>query len=330
MKVFQRMIMHHHCLLVLSLFLAFSHLGIVHGIAKDLEPEDIIASVDGNPVYVGELNLILAERFRNQPLDSIDVDLKRATCHLLAQRRLALRALRKVGGEPLAQMVQNEIDAFIMEAKRRGSTLQHQAKARSSDAASLLVDLSWRVAWGAYLKSKLTDENLRRYFEKNATSYNGTRYRISQIFIRPASTSEVDIVASVKSLSSLASEIQTAGEREIAFADAARQYSESSTAQSGGDLGWVESDGDLPAGLMKEVRKLPVGSVSRPLRSPLGVHLLFLHELEKGSLTFEELTDISLLRRDAANAMFEALVESEAETEVVWHLDALKPPSGQQ
>ena len=318
------------CSRVLILILLCIHLGITEGIAEDFAPDDIIASVDGNPVYIGELNLILAERFRNQPLNSINVDFKRATCHLLAQRRLALRALRKVGGEPLAQMVQNEVDAFVAEAKRRGSTLQDQAAARSSDAASLLVDLSWRVAWGAYLKSKLTDENLRRYFEKNAAAYNGTKYRVSQIFIRPASTSEVDIVASVKSLSALASEIQTADDREVAFADAALQYSESSTAQTGGQLGWVESDGDLPVGLMREVRKLPVGSVSRPLRSPLGVHLIFLHELEKGKLNFDELTDISLLRRDAANAMFEALVESESETEVVWHLDVLKPPKDRQ
>ena len=50
---------------------------------EELEATDIIASVDGNPVYVGELNLILAERFPNQPIDSIDIDLKRATCHVL-------------------------------------------------------------------------------------------------------------------------------------------------------------------------------------------------------------------------------------------------------
>lgn len=294
---------------------------------EGLAADEIIASVDGNPVYVGELNLILAERFPNQPIESIDIELKRATCHLLAQRRLALRALRRVGGDALAQMVQNETDAFITEVKRRGSTLQQQANARSSDSASLLVDISWRVAWGAYLKSKLTETNLRRFFTSNSSAYDGTTYRVSQIFMRPTSTSPLDILETVKTLSAFASEIQTSEEREKVFADLAREHSQSPTAESGGQLGWIESEGDLPAGLVREIRAVPVGSVSKPLRSPSGVHLLFVHEIKKGEMTYDELIDMSLLRRDAANAMFQALVDSETETTVRWHLDLLKPPS---
>ena len=71
---------------------------------------------------------------------------------------------------------------------------------------------------GAYLKSKLTDTNLRRYFEANAIAYNGTRYRVSQIFIRPVSTSQADITSAIKDLSGLAADIQTQENREIAFA----------------------------------------------------------------------------------------------------------------
>lgn len=295
--------------------------------AEELAPDEIIASVDGNPVYVGELNLILAERFPNQPIDSIDLELKRATSHVLAQRRLALRALRRAGGAALSQMVQNEIDAFLSEVKRRGSSLKQQASARSSDSASLLVDISWRVAWGAYLKSKLTESNLRRFFTANANAYDGTQYRVSQIFMRPVSTSPLDILETVKTLSSFASEIQTSEDREVTFVELAKQHSQSSTAESGGQLGWIDSEGDLPAGLVRAVREVPVGSVSSPIRSPIGVHLLFVHEIKKGKITYDELIDMSLLRRDAANAMFQTLVDSESETPVVWHLDLLKPPS---
>ena len=72
--------------LSLSIYLMMMLVGGFNAIVfgEELEATDIIASVDGNPVYVGELNLILAERFPNQPIDSIDIDLKRATCHVLA------------------------------------------------------------------------------------------------------------------------------------------------------------------------------------------------------------------------------------------------------
>ncbi len=295
-------------------------------LAQQHEADEIIASVDGDPVRVGELNLILAERFQGQALDSLSNDLKRATAHVLVQRRLALRELRKRGGASLAKMVQNQLDVFEAEVLRRGSTVREQAAARGADTASFLVDLAWRVAWGAYLKSKLTDENLRAFFASNPSAYNGTKYQVSQIFIRPASTEAADVKATVDSLKSLQEEIGQSEDVVSAFANAARLHSQSPTAELGGDLGWVESEGDLPAGLLRALRGMEPETISDPIRSSFGAHLVFLHDVEQGEGTYEQLTDASSLRRDAADAMFKTLVDSQSSTDVMWHLDDLIPP----
>ena len=120
-----------------------------------LEPGDPIAAIDGEPVYLGELNLILTERFKTRDLDALGLDIQRATATLLVQRHLAMKTLETQGGDVLQGMIRRQLESFAAEAKRRGSSIQEQAKARLADENSLSADLAWRVAWGQYLKSKL-------------------------------------------------------------------------------------------------------------------------------------------------------------------------------
>lgn len=141
---------------------------------KPHRAEDPIASVDGHPVFVGEMNLTIAERLGPGKLQRAGVDLKRATVLLLVRRHLAMKTLTDSGGGVLATMIQRRIDATIEELRRRDSSLSQYAEARMADEKSLVADLSWKVAWGQYMKSKMNDKNLRLYFEKNRDRYGGT------------------------------------------------------------------------------------------------------------------------------------------------------------
>jgi hypothetical protein len=148
--------------------------GDAQALAEDqLEPGDPIAAIDGEPVYLGELNLILTERFRLQDLEAIPIEVQRATALLLVRRHLALKTLEAQGGDALRSLIGKRIEAFAAEAKRRGSSVEQQAKARASDEKSLNADLAWRVVWGEYLKSKMTEQNLRRFFDKHPQTYGG-------------------------------------------------------------------------------------------------------------------------------------------------------------
>ncbi len=89
----------------------------------------------------------------------------------------------------------------------------------------------------------------------------------------------------------------------------------------------MQKDGDLPGSLMTTIRKMKTGEVSAAIQSPLGVHLLLLHRVEAGDLKFEDLTDQAQLRRDAANALFDALLRERSETQVNWLVRDLKPPA---
>ena len=79
---------------------------------------------------------------------------------------------------------------------------------------------------------------------------------------------------------------QSAGLR----AAAARKYSQSPDAAKGGDLGFFSRNEKLPA--FNEAFNLPVGSVSKPIKSRFGYHLLKVVEKQPSKkLQFEEARD---------------------------------------
>jgi hypothetical protein len=289
-------------------------------------PSDPIAAIDGEAIYLGELNLILSERLKVRDLDNLGIEVQQATAALLIRRHLAMKSLEQQGGDVLQSMIRRQVESYAAEARRRGSSLEQQAKSRMADENSLTADIAWRTAWSQYLKSTLNEANLRRYFDQQRDRYAGNRWEVSQIFVKMDTRDAESVKASVVKMSALADELRSSGAVAQAFADAAQQHSDSGSAAEGGMVGWVEKDGDLPSSVMAAVRKTKSGQISEPVQSPLGMHLVYVHRAEEGKLTFDDLTDQAQLRRDAADALFDALVAKQKDAKVVWFLRALKPP----
>ena len=141
-------------------------------------PSDPIAAIDGEPIFLGELNLILTERLKARDLDRVGIQVQQATAALLVRRHLALASLKQEGGDALQAIVDRQIESFASEAKRRGSSLEQHARARLADQKSLEADIAWRASWGQYLKSRLNETNLRRFFERERATYAGGRWEV--------------------------------------------------------------------------------------------------------------------------------------------------------
>ena len=63
----------------------------------------------------------------------------------------------------------------------------------------------------------------------------------------------------------------------------AREYSESATAEAGGDAGWVLS-GELRPEVESVLREMPAGRVSPPIRVPGGIYLIALRAKNEGGV----------------------------------------------
>ncbi len=100
-------------------------------------PDDPFASISGEPIFLGELNLILVERLRIRDLDRVAPEVQQATALMLVRQHLALRSLRKQAGPSLDSLIDRQIESFASDAKRRGSSLEDYAKKRKSTERSL-------------------------------------------------------------------------------------------------------------------------------------------------------------------------------------------------
>ena len=61
------------------------------------------------------------------------------------------------------------------------------------------------------------------------------------------------------------------------FEKVAQEYSDDSTAKSGGNIGWKKEQ-DLPQLFNDEIAKINVGEITKPFRSPSGFHILKINE----------------------------------------------------
>lgn len=87
-----------------------------------------------------------------------------------------------------------------------------------------------------------------------------------------------------------------AAEQELAkntnFADVARKYSEGSTGQNGGSLGWFQLT-DLAPELQDTVKNAPIGKASPIVESSLGFHIILVEETKAdGDVTLYRLSQI--------------------------------------
>ena len=293
--------------------------------ADKYRPGDPLASIDGTPVYLGELNLLLVQRLKLKNLDEVPVNVQRATAALLVQQHLALKSLREQGGKAIEGIIDREIAVFEQSLRRRGRSLEKHAQSIQSTENAVRDHLSWQVAWREYLKSRMTDSNLRKFYDRNRDRYSGGQWDVSQIFLSVDPNDPNSVGIANQRMEGIVGDLRQAADVGKAFAEIAKTESEGGSASEGGRLGWVK-DGDVPKPVMDSIRKLPPGTLSEPIPTALGKHLVLVHGQKPSDLPFEKLRDQSAVRRDAADALFKRLIAKQSSAKVVWYISALMPP----
>jgi len=61
------------------------------------------------------------------------------------------------------------------------------------------------------------------------------------------------------------------------FKDVAKEYSDDSTAKTGGNIGWKKAQ-ELPELFNEQLAKINVGEITKPFKSPSGFHILKINE----------------------------------------------------
>ncbi|PIR31635.1 MAG: hypothetical protein COV36_07690 [Alphaproteobacteria bacterium CG11_big_fil_rev_8_21_14_0_20_44_7] len=133
----------------------------------------------------------------------------------------------------------------------------------------LRAELSWLKIKGGKIRSRVSigEEEIDDYI--NASNINTTReeYLMYEIVL------PVDMTAEEQAIKELAEKLKSEIENGKDFAAIAKQFSESPTAASGGEVGWLNTN-QVPSEILGAMKKLKKGELSEPIRSIEGYFLV--------------------------------------------------------
>ena len=135
------------------------------------------------------------------------------------------------------------------------------------------ADLLWlkyvhRVLWGSV---NISDAEVKEKLAEYSSAADKTAYNISEIFL-PVSDYTKDAEVYKTAL-----DILKALEEGSDFPSLARQFSESASAEKGGDMGWV-TEGSLDKSLEDGIALLSAGQISLPIKTSAGYHIILLKD----------------------------------------------------
>lgn len=146
--------------------------------------------------------------------------------------------------------------------------------AQGSSEASLKRQIQGEVSWRRVLSRKVepfinvSEEEVRAIMGRLNASKGATEYRIGEIYLSATPESAPETEANANRI---IDQLRKGG----SFAAYARQFSESSTASVGGDLGWVRAE-QLPEQLATNAQQMVNGQISPPIAVPGGYSIIVL------------------------------------------------------
>jgi peptidyl-prolyl cis-trans isomerase SurA len=245
----------------------------------------ILAVVNDEPISAFDLDQRLSFIIR---LSSIKDSAK-------TRRALAPRVLRSLIDETLKlqevknqniTVTQKEIQSALaqVEAQNRLPPGQIEPFLRSRGIAMLTLNRQIKAAigWPALVRRKflrtvvISDVEIDTALARYKEALNKPRHLAAEIFLPVENPSDEPRVRDN------ANKILGELNRGATFPLLARQFSQSASAQRGGDIGWVRP-GQLTPEVEAVLSKLPPGTISKPIRTATGYHIIFLRERRAAS-----------------------------------------------
>lgn len=201
--------------------------------------------------------------------------------------RLRLQVVRNLIDETLQiqEAKSNKIDVTNDDVDRYFKAAAARFKKTPAEMTALLAqtgssDRSYKrqirgeISWSRLLRRKVedgvnvSDDEVNEIIAKLKASKGKREYRVSEIYMAAVPENAAQVMATERKIMD---QLRNGG----SFAAYARQFSESSTAAVGGDLGWVRPE-QLPEVLGQRLVTMKVGEVEGPIQLQTGLDILYL------------------------------------------------------
>ncbi len=204
------------------------------------------------------------------------------------KQRLRLQVLRNLIDETL-QIQEAEANEITIGAEEVETTFRQVAqqnfkqdinafdqylRTQGSSTDTLKRQIKGELAWSRLLRRNIQpfinvgDEEVNAIIERLNASKGTSEFRIGEIYMSASQETAAQVTENMRKI---LEQIRAGG----SFVAYARQFSEASTAATGGDLGWVRP-AQLPQTLADAAEQMQVGQVAGPIDVPGGFSILYL------------------------------------------------------
>ncbi len=239
----------------------------------------IVASVDGEPITLYELNQFVAKQRALMP--SLQMPNQNEALQALVTEKLLAKEIAAKGIHVRDEDIDRYVDHIKQANHLNDDQLKEALKQQGIDYAKYRDQVRQEIEkvqlMNREIRSKVnvSPEDINRYYDAHKKEYElPARVKVRQIMLRLDANAPDEIVQAVtQRLEGLRAQILKGAD----FAKVAKESSEDPAAADGGDLGEVDPSKVL-AEFEAVLAKMKEGEVSEPIRTKMGLHLL---KLEK-------------------------------------------------
>lgn len=178
--------------------------------------------------------------------------------------------------------VDDRLAAIVQGLSARKSSLDQLLVTTGLDRDGLRRQVRFEAGLQRLALALRTPELVEEIGRSRRREFDGTRVRVSHIILRPdGSHGDDPLGALVPRARSIREAIESG---ETTFAAAAAAHSAGPSRHRGGDIGFIPRHGECVEEFAKACFRQEPGTVSEPFRSPLGVHIVTVTDVDEGDL----------------------------------------------
>lgn len=198
----------------------------------------------------------------------------------LIDMRLQIQEAKKLGMEVTQEDINETIDSIKKKYKLTDKEFEESLKKEGLSIEEYKKRLSEQILLDHFInrqiRSKIiiNDDEIKNYIESNKTLFSSAeKYRLRQIFIKKPKSYEEKIIIEDK-INIILQRLKSGED----FSSLAREFSEDSTALTGGDTGFISKD-QMAKEFISVLSKMKPGDISEPFWSENGLHIIKFEEI---------------------------------------------------
>ncbi len=203
------------------------------------------------------------------------------------RERLRLQVLRNIMDETLQIQeakahdveiapteVQQSYERVAARFKRTPAEMTAYLRAQGSSERSIKRQIQGELAWSRLLRRRIepsvnvSEAEVEAIIARLEAAKGTKEFHIAEIYLSATPENAAEVTENAKKI---IEQIRQGG----SFAAYARQFSEASTANVGGDLGWVRAP-QLPDAIAQAAQEISVGQIAGPVAIPGGFSIVYL------------------------------------------------------